>query len=143
MFIHPLLPRVTQSERNPTSCSLPPKPIPSAVSGNHTRAHTRPQSPCTETEAILVLHFPHFLTAPGFKGSEQHSDGGSCRSPPILTHLALAAFSHTTLLPLEKCVEYREVLIPRLLSRLHSVTPGTTGLRQSMPAQEPQGPWDY
>lgn len=30
---------------------------------------------------------------------------------------------------------YREVLVPRLLSRLHTVTPGATDLGQLMPAK--------
>ena len=39
-------------------------------------------------------------------------------------------------------MEYREELVPRLLPRLHSVTPGTIDLEQSMSAQEPLGPWE-
>ena len=66
MFIHPLLPRATPSGCNPTPCSLPPKPTPSAVSGSHTCAHAHGhallQSPCTQTEAILFLGCPASLT---------------------------------------------------------------------------------
>lgn len=59
MFIHPLLPRVTQSGCNPTSCSLPPKPTQSAMSGDHRRRRTLCcRGTCTESEAVLLPRSP-------------------------------------------------------------------------------------
>lgn len=56
MFIHPLLPRVTQSGYDPTSCSLLPKPTQSAMSGDRRRRRTLCcRGTCTESEAVLLL----------------------------------------------------------------------------------------
>lgn len=83
MFIHPPLPRVTQSGYNPTSCSLPPKATPSAASGPQARSAA--EDLC-RLRAILLPSPPTFLQyqAPEAKSRESH-----------MSHLSLPAFAHT------------------------------------------------
>lgn len=83
VFIHPLLPRVTQSGCNPTSCSLLPKSTKSAVSGNHihscthtcthtlTHTHTTTEHLQKNRGHLKPQGFPllsYFLTVPGSTG---------------------------------------------------------------------------
>lgn len=113
---------------------LPPKPTQSAVSENHRHMHTRcrvparNQSPsCPSVSALSYSSRLQKVTAGG-----SHMRHLSTLSKPCLPSLTQCG----------SLWECREVFIPNLLSRLHPVTPGPTALGQSMPAQEPQGPWE-
>lgn len=119
MFIHPPLPRVTQSGCNPTSCSLPPKPTESAVSGNRTcsaRTHTRPSQSRRETEAVFAsvagsAPRPHFLLS---WTSEARSSLGA-RKAPWLVFMTASLWSHSV----APAVADRQVILPAPLPKLH------------------------
>lgn len=107
MFIHPLLPRVTQSGCNPTSCRLPPKPTPSAVSGNHRRTCIRAVAGhLHRLRAVPPRASPTLLK---FQAPEAKSRGvsGEPSSLPALTHTAWLSLG--TLY-----VEYKEVFMPKV-----------------------------
>lgn len=76
MFIHPPLPRVTQSGYNPTSCSLPPKATPSAASGPQARSAAED---LRRLRAILLPSPPTFLQ---YQAPEAKSRGVS-HEPPL------------------------------------------------------------